>query len=93
MRFQAPLDLQKTLKSSENDKNVCVFGCLCVFFILPHGKCGNAAYTHTHIYTHRLFSFFKASSRALGMPEFGKIVANTRQIMHFWETLGASSRA
>ena len=70
---------------------VCVYGPF--RRSVPHEKCGNAAYTHTHIYTHRLFSFSKASSRALGMPEFGKIAANTRQIMHFWETLGASSRA
>ena len=38
MRFQASLDLQKTLKSSENDKNVCVFGCLCVFFTCVYGE-------------------------------------------------------
>ena len=45
MRFQASLDLQKTLKSSENDKNVCVFGCLCVFFTCVYGE--NAIHANT----------------------------------------------
>ena len=44
MRFQASLDLQKTVKSSENDKNVCVFGCLCVFFTCVYGE--NAIHTN-----------------------------------------------
>ena len=49
---------------------VCVYGLFRPFS--PHEKCGNAAYTHTHIHAHRLFSFFRASSRALCMPEFAE---------------------
>ena len=38
--------------------HVCVYGPFRPF--LPYEKCGNAPYTQTHMYTHRLFSFFKA---------------------------------
>ena len=69
----------------------CVYGPFRPF--LPRKECENGAYTHTHIYTHRLFSFSGAWNHALCKPEFGKIDANTRQILHFWKILGTSNHA
>ena len=70
-------------QSRKMHMDVCVYGPFRRF--LPHEKCGKTPYTHTHIYTHRLFSFFKASSRAYCKPQFREIDADTGQIIHFSE--------
>ena len=85
MRFQALEEAENHVNSrSKSDfkhstvqqsrkmhMDVCVYGPFRRF--LPHEECGKTPYTHTHIYTHRLFSFFKASNHALCMPVFGEI--------------------
>ena len=45
----------------------CVYGPFRPF--LPRKKCENAAYTHTHIYTYRLFSFSGGLKPCPGVPK------------------------
>ena len=63
----------------------CVYGPFRPF--LPRKKCENGAYTHTHIYTHRLFSFSGGLKPCPGVPKprilrcFGRLGPRTPRIL------------